>query len=369
VADTSFSKKFETWLKGAPLLEGGTISWGGAFGKWFKGAPVVQTTISDVTTSEPPSGMTFGGAAEVCRTFAYVADCGHGAGGWLPLLLTQVLADWSLEFGGAATVAHTNVVEGSGGLTFGGSADCEFVPAPTTYEYIASGGMVLGGSAVASTLRVYEFQATGGLTFGGSAAASLSVVVEGSGGLTLGGAAGIARTLAYEASGGLELAGGADVSLTRVWEASGGLELGGTAEIARTFASEAAGGLVLGGSAVVAFVSASGAVVYTFTASGGMTLGGAASVVRTYAFMPSGGLVLGGSASVLFLPAGATEPPGPGAPQTGGGIALPVRLPFWPVPGVRVRALIVSPAGVIRGEVRCDEDEMMSEEYQLLGLL
>ena len=62
-------------------------------------------------------------------------------------------------------------------------------------------------------------------------------------------------------------------------------------------------------------------------------------------------------------------PAKPALPQAVGGIALPTRQPFWAAPAVRAAGLVVGPAGSIRGKVRSEEDELASEECQLLELL
>ena len=65
------------------------------------------------------------------------------------------------------------------------------------------------------------------------------------------------------------------------------------------------------------------------------------------------------------------EPPIIVLPQPGGGIGLPHprKLPFWSAPGVRAAVRVRGPAGGVEAGLRAEEDEMLSDENRLLGLL
>jgi hypothetical protein len=110
----------------------------------------------------------------------------------------------------------------SGGMVFGGSADVAFTTAP-----VASGGMVFGGAAGIAITRVYV--ASGGMIFGGSAAVSFTVAPPVGGDIVFGGAADVAFTKAIVGSGGIVFGGRAyigDVIGSKFWLNGPGFELG-----------------------------------------------------------------------------------------------------------------------------------------------
>jgi hypothetical protein len=198
-------------------------------------------------------------------------------------------------------------------------------PGNEVYTHVASGGVVLAGSAVAASRVAYAATATGGLLVAGTAAAApkvtQSVVASGgllvsgtatavpkavwsataTGGFVLAGSVGVGTSVIYEATGtgGLSLTGVAATAhkVVQSATASGGLQLGGSAGVGstNTYNVTATGGFVLAGSSTVA-----PKVAHATTASGGVNFAGSAAVgsAAIYAVVTSGGLQVGGSALV-----------------------------------------------------------------------
>lgn len=61
-------------------------------------------------------------------------------------------------------------------------------------------------------------------------------------------------------------------------------------------------------------------------------------------------------------------PPVP-APQAVGGIGLPHRLPFWEAGVTRLSGEVHGHASEVEARLRTEEDELLSDENRLLGLL
>lgn len=124
----------------------------------------------------------------------------------------------------------------------------------------------------ATSLNIYEVDGSGGISFGGSATVTRSWAISGSGGIVFGGSATLARTITYTGSGGIIFAGSATVSRTYVPPTpTGGIIFGGSATIARTYTISGSGGIIFGGSATVNRTLG-------YTGSGGISLGGEATV-------------------------------------------------------------------------------------------
>jgi len=200
------------------------------------------------------------------------------------------------------------------GMVFGGSAEYQYKPAGARTRYFmeAVGGARFGGAAACdlNTDARHDYTATGGMVFGGAATAS--VVHAGA---------------------------------TYSFSASGGMEFGGTAFYERRYRPETSGGLVFGGAADSSFVQGEGGTQFFWTMQGGMRFGGRATTVRP------------------------RPKPTPTPPVRGAGGADLVRQPFWGAPGTRVRAEIFQPAAAVEVYATSVEDELMSEENQILGLL
>lgn len=154
------------------------------------------------------------------------------------------------------------------------------------------GSSLRGGDGVRAPDRnVYEYAATGGIILSGTADVSAIKV--------------------FRADGGLVLGGSADVAITRSFPASGGIVLGGEAstEFVDGRGYVASGGLVFGGAADTQFVSASKPA--TDHGGGGYfpsrTIG--IPIRRrqyghgvTHEYRGDGGVTFGGAAVVEFVP-------------------------------------------------------------------
>jgi hypothetical protein len=99
--------------------------------------------------------------------------------------------------------------------------------------------------------KVLEFIASGGIVFGGSASVAVTLDHVASGGMVFGGSAPVAVTLDHVASGGMTFGGSAAVSFTVTPPIGGDIVFGGAAEIAFTKAVVGAGGIVFGGRAYI----------------------------------------------------------------------------------------------------------------------
>jgi hypothetical protein len=275
--------------------------------------------------------------------------------GWKPLSTAALPAAQSSVFNDGGGEETSNITLTSDGATFGSSNSFNTIGVEYRAYFLkpgvaTTGGVVIGGEAtVAFSHVVGSITGSGGVVIGGAADVAVNRVVAGEGGIVIGGEADVS-------TGG---------STTYTVEASGGVVIGGAADVVATFTYAGSGGVVVAGEADVA-------VTFNYSGSGGVVIGGEADVTtnapRTFTFDASGGIVVGGAATVVYSPATPPAPPRPVTPGAVGGADL-VRQPFWSAPGTRLSALIIEPAACVDVEVRTVEDELSSEENQLLGLL
>ena len=149
-----------------------------------------------------------------------------------------------------------------------------------------------------STGTVYTDTPSGGLVLGGSTVATRAVDYAVSGGLVLGGSTGATQAIDYTVSAGIVLGGTCTTALLKSYTdtPSGGVVLGGSVALTKTLASTVSGGVVLGGSVATTRT-------LSLTCTGGLVLGGTAVSTQAGIFTvaPVGGIVLGGSVSMAFL--------------------------------------------------------------------
>ena len=241
-------------------------------------------------------------------------------------------------------------VTGRGGITIGGAATCAF--RHVVIAMTGSGGIVVGGAA--ATVVNFELTSSGGVTTGGAASVDVDYAPPSAGGVTVGGSGAVDVTYDVTGSGGVVVGGAADVSTNT----------------STTYTVVGSGGIVVGGEAAIAVQF----VVPPCNASCG---GGVfdPDVFDPDVFDASGGgachcgVVVGGAATVVFTPKPPVPPTPKPTPSGAVGGADLVRQPFWAAPAVRVTATIIEPCAELRAELRTVEDELSSEENQLLGLL
>src|SRR5690606_8688754 len=127
-----------------------------------------------------------------------------------------------------------------------------------------------------------------------------------SGGIVLGGAAGISRVKVFDTAGGIFVGGAADVAFVKSYAASGGIAFNGAAdtEFVDGRGYVASGGLVYGGAAGTQFVAAAAPADH----GGGFYTKTPAVPIRrrqygqpvTFLHRAAGGLVLSGKADTAY---------------------------------------------------------------------
>ena len=236
-------------------------------------------------------GLVIGGEVGLAASFNYVTTGGLVIGGTADAGLSsqEYLSIGGIVLSGEALVEiSTNLsYVATGGLVLGGLADADF-----TYSFatIAIGGLVVSGTAISQpTLAyisdsgflilnsdpgefafvTYNYITTGGLILGGTAAVQSDNIHIATGVLVLGGEA-VAGILefSYITSGGLFISGVAAI------DREPDLTLGGVADVRRGFIHVSTGGLILGGFAIV--------ISSEVVATGGLVLGSCADVLFTF---------------------------------------------------------------------------------------
>jgi hypothetical protein len=291
----SSSSSFAHWLRGAPVSSSAGASTGHfdhAYRGWV-GAPVVL--VGSAQPASASGGLGAGGSASVGRSTSVEAASALAMGGTSAAAAARVVpAGGGLSAGGSRPASLASIAPASGGVAVGGSG-APAAPAYTTsssFRYWRCGASVSSTAAsptghfehafrgfvglpVASPASIGSLSATasGGLRLGGSAVASLSASPTtgpsiasafggsspyvsigssfGSGGLAPGGSAPPAASYRAGAGGGLSAGGRAPAGLSIVEATSSGLGLGG-ARAANLSAAPAAGvGAAFGGLGLV----------------------------------------------------------------------------------------------------------------------
>lgn len=179
-----------TYTASGSIVMGGTAAWS-------------RRIVLDAT----PGVMTMGGSGSysfnsVRKIYSYIGNGAILAGGTAPIVVKKI----------------GNVIPSA--ISMRGSSPVTFAPVtpPTTFSYVASGAMVLGGAGVNSRTIVRE--GSGAMIMGGSANALIRVFGSGStvfsptptGAMTMGGSASIAVVKNYTGSGSMVMGGSALVS-------------------------------------------------------------------------------------------------------------------------------------------------------------
>jgi hypothetical protein len=71
----------------------------------------------------------------------------------------------------------------------------------------------------------------------------------------------------------------------------------------------------------------------------------------------------------LVVGPGPAPPPQPTVPKAVGGIGLPRRLPFWEAGATRISGEARGTVGRVEAALRTEEDELLSDDNRLLGLI
>lgn len=121
----------------------------------------------------------------------------HGAVNFNFILSYSAPAHGAVNFDFSASITHTYTP--TGGIVFGGSAPVSKIKVP-----VISGGITFGGAASTGRFVQFTYVPSGGITFGGAATYSHSIThtYTPSGGITFGGTAAIAIIKAYVTQGG-----------------------------------------------------------------------------------------------------------------------------------------------------------------------
>jgi len=155
------------------------------------------------------------------------------------------------------------------------------------YIPLATGGAVLGGSAIYALGNVYI--ASGGATLSGVVTADeLSYVYNGGGFMTLLGVTDTEYAIEYTPIGGMTLSGAALFEIEVITEMSGGIVTGGTIDFEFSIERTMEGGIVLSGTAETG-------IEFEFNGSGAMTLNGVTDITVEYVRDMSGGVIIQGS--------------------------------------------------------------------------
>lgn len=156
-------------------------------------------------------GIVFAGAASTSKGSNYATSGGAVfAGAATSFRGFNQAPSGGIVFAGDATLAFTHAFAAiaDGGITFAGEASYAYEgPGATDFPYTASGGIVFAGQAAAKIGAVHV--ATGGIVLSGSAiiAFTQAYAYNASGGITYSGAANVLHSLAYLGSGGISFGG------------------------------------------------------------------------------------------------------------------------------------------------------------------
>ena len=157
-------------------VSGGLLTGGAAVTSRIAGSVVFTATVS--------GGIQTAGGATIARRIVRTVILTGGSiqtGGTAPRALVQDVAPLGgLQIAGTAPVSRVRVSQASGGILTGGTPLKALTKAPT-----ASGGLLTGGAAFTSRQAVggtaYNYLPTGGIVLGGSAATALTKPAVGGG--------------------------------------------------------------------------------------------------------------------------------------------------------------------------------------------